>query len=221
MSTLKLFLRQIHGVAALTGALLLMPATPPLLAQSDGQRLVIETVTVQNRSPDSIRQAILPQLSQGARIGQIGEHLVIATTQQNLSTLRNEIERLDVAPRLMQVSVDFNFGVTVDEDQIETRTVIEEETLLLTYTADEEPHYLAIRVVQQNNRLQLSYGVSGYSDTVADNQVLLGPGQWHVIDEDFIPRTPADFLLRGAPTEDDQGPRIAIRVIPADSIRTE
>lgn len=227
MSSIESALLRIPGTLAIVCALLMMTVAPLSFAQSDAQRVIIETVTLQHRSPDSIREALQPRLLPGGRIGQIGEHLVIATTQQNLSELLAEIERLDVAPRLLSVRVDFNHGATDDDDESETApltgsyTMAEEETLVTAFDAGDTQRYLALSIVLQGQRARLSYGFSGSSDVIPDTRAVLDIGQWYVLDtETPTPQTPAGFLLQAAPPE-GPGRRIAILVNPADTARTE
>ncbi len=207
----------------LISALLAWFTASPALAQNqaqtedpaDGQRLVIETITLEHRSPDRIREAIRPQLLPGARIGQIGEHLIVATSRDNLARLRPQIEALDLPLVPLHISVDFGYG-NEEPTAVETRVVNEDE---LTWF-DTGALRLGLRATLQGNQILLVYTLAESVDQRPERQILLHSGQWHELESlsestgQPQPLNPVDFLL---PPEDTESTtqRLAIRIAPA------
>ena len=208
----------------LLSALLAWFIASPALAQNqadnqaDGQRLVIETITLEHRSPDRIREAIRPQLLPGARIGQIGEHLIVATSWDNLARLRPQIEALDLPLVPLHISVDFGYGNEEPEEpeSVVTRVVNEDE---LTWFDTGELH-LGLRATLQGNQILLVYTLAESMDQRPERQILLRSGQWHELESlsgaDGQPQVldPVDFLLPPDDTEHTTQ-RLAIRIAPA------
>lgn len=153
-------MRLIPKHPALLLGLLSAMATSPLLAQNDDpDRIVIETITLQHRAPDGIRQALAAELLPGARINQIGEHLIIASTYGNVAQLRALAERLDTPPRDLRVSIDFAYQPPVPasappEAATEPGSITEPEPSI---AAVEPPDSLMTRQAQEDQTLLLRY----------------------------------------------------------------
>lgn len=94
-----------------------------LHAQTEDNRAVIEILSLQHRDPSQIRHQIQQQLDPRGHIGQIDNKLVIATTSANLRELKSLIDQIDVPPRRLVVSVDFDFNNSSPESQLSVQAL--------------------------------------------------------------------------------------------------
>jgi len=185
-------------------------------AQTDGQRLVVETITLEHRAPERIREAIRPQLMPGARIGQIGEHLIVASSRDNLAHLRAEIDALDQPLVPLHISVDFGYGHE-EPTSVEARVVKEDE---LTWFDAGELH-LGLRATIQGDQILLVYALTESIDQLPERRILLRPGQWHELESlseaAGLPQAlnPADILVPPVDDAESSAERVAIRIEPA------
>lgn len=164
------------SVCLLTG--LLLSAGNSLSAQTEDNRAVIEIVSLQHRDPLLVRSQIRQQLDRRGHIGQIDNKLVIATTAMNLRELKTLINQIDVPPRRLVVSVDFDFNNRSTDSQL-SEQALEGEPLRLAQSAlsaDEEPASqdqarggTGNPVIEQEQTL---------SDTRPDDEELSSPAIW-------------------------------------------
>jgi hypothetical protein len=113
---------------------LLLSAGTSLHAQAADNRAVIEILTLQHKDPLLVRSQIRQQLDPRGHIGQIDNKLVIATTAANLQELISLINQIDVPPRRLVVSVDFNFNNS-SADSRSSIQALEGEQLRLAQSA--------------------------------------------------------------------------------------
>ncbi len=109
-------------ISVLTTSLMLLAG--PSWAQ-EGNLVTIEIIDIEHRSPSEIRNQLTPLLHERGYMGQIDNKLIIATTAANLDILQQRIETLDVPPRRLIVSVDFDYrqpGTAAVTDSIDENT---------------------------------------------------------------------------------------------------
>jgi hypothetical protein len=95
-----------RSISVLTASLMLLAG--PSWAQ-EGNLVTIEIIGIEHRSPSEIRNQLTPLLHERGYMGQIDNKLIIATTTANLDVLQQRIVTLDVPPRRLIVSVDFDY----------------------------------------------------------------------------------------------------------------
>ncbi|UTA49595.1 hypothetical protein L1F30_08675 [Simiduia sp. 21SJ11W-1] len=85
-------------------SLLLASGLAPAVAEADS-RMIIYTLPVKHRTPESIVAAIEPMLAPGGSLSSSGNKLIIKTTSQNFQELNLLIDELDTPTAQLLVSV--------------------------------------------------------------------------------------------------------------------
>lgn len=98
------------AASALLTASVLCPAVALAQQASNSERAAIEIITIQHRDPQFVSARLRSSLDPRGNIGLVDNKLIIASTAGNLQQLKNLIADVDVPPRRLVVSVDFEFG---------------------------------------------------------------------------------------------------------------
>ncbi|ALO46226.1 hypothetical protein [Pseudohongiella spirulinae] len=143
-----------------------------LHAQTEGNRAVIEILSLQHRDPLLVRSQIRPQLDPRGHIGQIDNKLVIATTAANLQELRSLINQIDVPPRRLVVSVDFDFNNRLTDSSQSVQALEGEQLRLVqsTQPVTQEP--------EQEQQAPLPDQLQASTDTQAGAEIISETAIW-------------------------------------------
>ncbi|MDX1489946.1 MAG: hypothetical protein R3332_01555 [Pseudohongiellaceae bacterium] len=114
------FVLQPPATLALACVFLLSFFSHAVLAQNDNAA-AIEIISLNNRAPAEIREAVSPFLDPRGAISQIDNKLIISTTHGNLEQLKALISELDIPLKQLRISVDFHYMAPSEQLNSSTR----------------------------------------------------------------------------------------------------